>query len=236
MARYTGPRDKVSRRFGVALFGSTKALEKRPFPPGQHGMRAGRKKKSDYGVMLAEKQKLRFQYGVLEGQFRKYYAEAARRRGITGDILLQLLELRLDNVVYRLGFSNTRAGARQLVSHGHITVNGKKTNIASYSCRPGDVIAVGGKASSQQLVTRSLDLTQATVVPDWLECDRDKLTARLPACLPRKRLLPSSTSSSSWNSTPVNLYFLLDLLQNPGCFSAAGVLGIQGGSNGRVGC
>ena len=165
MARYTGPRDKVSRRFGVALFGSTKALEKRPFPPGQHGMRAGRKKKSDYGVMLAEKQKLRFQYGVLEGQFRKYYAEAARRRGITGDILLQLLELRLDNVVYRLGFSNTRAGARQLVSHGHITVNGKKTNIASYSCRPGDVIAVGGKASSQQLVTRSLDLTQATVVP-----------------------------------------------------------------------
>ena len=110
MARYTGPRDKVSRRFGVALFGSTKALEKRPFPPGQHGMRAGRKKKSDYGVMLAEKQKLRFQYGVLEGQFRKYYAEAARRRGITGDILLQLLELRLDNVVYRLGFSNTRAG------------------------------------------------------------------------------------------------------------------------------
>ena len=209
MARYTGPRDKVSRRFGVALFGSTKALEKRPFPPGQHGMRAGRKKKSDYGVMLAEKQKLRFQYGVLEGQFRKYYAEAARRRGITGDILLQLLELRLDNVVYRLGFSNTRAGARQLVSHGHITVNGKKTNIASYSCRPGDVIAVGGKASSQQLVTRSLA---------------------------RKRLLPSSTSSSSWNSTPVNLYFLLDLLQNPGCFSAAGVLGIQGGSNGRVGC
>ena len=140
MARYTGPRDKVSRRFGVALFGSTKALEKRPFPPGQHGMRAGRKKKSDYGVMLAEKQKLRFQYGVLEGQFRKYYAEAARRRGITGDILLQLLELRLDNVVYRLGFSNTRAGARQLVSHGHITVNGKKTNIASYSCRPGDAL------------------------------------------------------------------------------------------------
>lgn len=167
-------------------------------------MRAGRKKKSDYGVMLAEKQKLRFQYGVLEGQFRKYYAEAARRRGITGDILLQLLELRLDNVVYRLGFSNTRAGARQLVSHGHITVNGKKTNIASFSCRPGDVVAVGAKPSSQQLVTRSLDLTQATVVPDWLEGDRDKLTARLPACLPRKRLLPSLTSSSSWNSIPVN--------------------------------
>lgn len=222
MARYTGPRDKVSRRFGVALFGSTKALEKRPFPPGQHGMRAGRKKKSDYGVMLAEKQKLRFQYGVLEGQFRKYYAEAARRRGITGDILLQLLELRLDNVVYRLGFSNTRAGARQLVSHGHITVNGKKTNIASYSCRPGDVIAVGGKASSQQLVTRFLDLTQATVVPDWLECDRDKLTARLPACLPRKRLLPSSTSSSSWNFTPVNLISFWICFKTPVAFRRPG--------------
>ena len=176
MARYTGPRDKVSRRFGVALFGSTKALEKRPFPPGQHGMRAGRKKKSDYGVMLAEKQKLRFQYGVLEGQFRKYYAEAARRRGITGDILLQLLELRLDNVVYRLGFSNTRAGARQLVSHGHITVNGKKTNIASYSC--------------QQLVTRSPDLTQATVVPDWLECDRDKLTGKIARVPSKEEIAP----------------------------------------------
>ena len=180
MARYTGPRDKVSRRFGVALFGSTKALEKRPFPPGQHGMRAGRKKKSDYGVMLAEKQKLRFQYGVL----------AARRRGITVDILLQLLELRLDNVVYRLGFSNTRAGARQLVSHGHITVNGKKTNVASYSCRPGDVIAVGGKASSQQLATRFLDLTQATVVPDWLECDRDKLTGKIARVPSKEEIAP----------------------------------------------
>ena len=226
MARYTGPRDKVSRRFGVALFGSTKALEKRPFPPGQHGMRAGRKKKSDYGVMLAEKQKLRFQYGVLEGQFRKYYAEAARRRGITGDILLQLLELRLDNVVYRLGFSNTRAGARQLVSHGHITVNGKKTNVASYSCRPGDVIAVGGKASSQQLATRFLDLTQATVFRIGWNATVTSSRARLLAYLPRKRLLPSSMSSSSWNSTPVNLISFWDLLQNPGCLLAAGVLGV----------
>lgn len=127
---------------------------------------------------------------MLEGQFRKYYAEAARRRGITGDILLQLLELRLDNVVYRLGFSNTRAGARQLVSHGHITVNGKKTNIASYSCRPGDVIAVGGKASSQQLVTRFLDLTQATVVPDWLECDRDKLTGKIARVPSKEEIAP----------------------------------------------
>ncbi len=183
MARYTGPRDKISRRFGVALFGPCKSLEKRPFPPGQHGMRAGRKKKSDYGIMLAEKQKLRFQYGVLERQFRAYYAEAARRGGVTGDILLQLLELRLDNVIYRLGLSNTRAGARQFVNHGHITVNGRKVNIASYSCRPGDKIGISSKAASRQLAARNLELTQIVVVPDWLVFDRDQLegsVARLP--------------------------------------------------------
>ncbi len=190
MARYTGPRDKVSRRFGVALFGSSKALERRPFPPGQHGMRAGRKKKSEYGAMLAEKQKLRFQYGVLEGQFRKYYAEATRRRGVTGEILLYLLELRLDNVVYRLGFSNTRAAARQLVSHGHITVNGKRVNVASYACRPGDVVAVGGKTSSRQLVTRNLDLTQTVVVPDWMECDRDALSGKISRVPTKEEIAP----------------------------------------------
>ncbi|MEG0024977.1 MAG: 30S ribosomal protein S4 [Akkermansia sp.] len=190
MARYTGPRDKISRRFGVALFGSSKSLERRPFPPGQHGMRAGRKKKSDYGVMLAEKQKLRFQYGVLEGQFRKYYAEATRRRGVTGDILLQLLEMRLDNIVYRLGFYNTRAGARQLVSHGHIFVNGKRTSVASYNCKPGDVVAVSEKAASQQLVTRNLDFTQAIVIPDWMECDRDKLTAKIARIPSKEEIAP----------------------------------------------
>ncbi len=190
MARYTGPRDKVSRRFGVALFGSSKSLERRPFPPGQHGMRAGRKKKSDYGTMLAEKQKLRFQYGVLEGQFRKYYQEASRRRGVTGDILLQLLELRLDNIVYRLGFSNTRAGARQIVSHGHIFVNGHRVNVASYNCRPGDVISVSAKSSSQQLVTRNLDLTQMIVVPDWLECDKDKLTGKVTRVPSKEEIAP----------------------------------------------
>lgn len=183
MARYTGPRDKISRRFGVALFGPSKALEKRPFPPGQHGMRAGRKKKSDYGLMLAEKQKLRFQYGVLERQFRSYYKEAARRGGVTGDILLQLLELRLDNIVYRLGLSNTRAGARQFVNHGHITVNGRKVDIASYSCRPGDKIGVSSRSGSRQLAARSLELTQIITVPDWLVFDRDQMEgsiARLP--------------------------------------------------------
>ena len=132
MARYTGPRTRISRRFGVPLFGSSKSLERRNFPPGQHGIRAGRKKKSEYSVALGEKQKLRFQYGVLERQFRKYYEEAARRRGITGEIILQLLELRLDNVCYRLGFGNTRQAARQLVNHGHVLVNGKVVDIASY--------------------------------------------------------------------------------------------------------
>jgi len=172
MARYTGPRTRISRRFGVPLFGSSKYLERRNFPPGQHGIRAGRKKKSEYSVALGEKQKLRFQYGVLERQFRKYYEEAARRRGITGEIILQLLELRLDNVCYRLGFGNTRQAARQLVNHGHVLVNGKVVDIASYECKAGDVIKVGAKPSSQQMGLRMLDLTQAVPLVDWLTLDR----------------------------------------------------------------
>lgn len=179
MARYTGPTAKISRRFGVELFGASKAFARRPFPPGQHGARAGRKKKSDYGIMLAEKQKLRFMYGVLEGQFRKYYEEASRRRGVTGDILLQLLELRLDNVIYRLGFAGTRAAARQMVSHGHVTVNGRKVNIASYSCKPGDVVAVAAKARSQALANRYVELAANATTPDWIEVDAAKLTGKI---------------------------------------------------------
>jgi len=176
MARYTGPRDKVSRRFGVALFGPSKALERRPFPPGQHGQRAGRKKRSDYGVMLAEKQKLRFQYGVLEKQFRAYYEEAARRTGVTGTILLQLLETRLDNICYRAGLANSRAAARQLVAHGHVQVNGVTSNAPSQQCRPGDKLSVVKKDSSQALAKRNLETTQAVVVPDWLVVDKEGLT------------------------------------------------------------
>lgn len=179
MARYTGPTAKISRRFGVELFGASKAFARRPFPPGQHGARAGRKKKSDYGIMLAEKQKLRFMYGVLEGQFRKYYAEAARRRGVTGDILLQLLELRLDNVIYRLNYANTRAAARQMVSHGHVLVNGKKVNIPSYSCKPGDVVTVAAKARSQALANRFVELASNATAPEWLEQDANKLSAKV---------------------------------------------------------
>ncbi|MFM2170887.1 MAG: ribosomal protein [Verrucomicrobiota bacterium] len=175
MARYTGPRTRISRRFGVPLFGSNKSLERRNFPPGQHGIRAGRKKKSEYSVALGEKQKLRFQYGVLEKQFRGYYEEAARRRGITGEIILQLLELRLDNVCYRLGFGNTRQAARQLVNHGHVLVNGKVVDVASYECKAGDVIKLAAKPSSQQIGLRMLDLTQAVPLVDWLTLDRAAL-------------------------------------------------------------
>lgn len=177
MARYTGPRTKISRRFGVPLFGSNKSLERRNFPPGQHGVRAGRKKKSEYAVALGEKQKLRFQYGVLEKQFRGYYEEAARRRGVTGEILLQLLETRLDNVCFRAGFANSRQASRQLVNHGHITVNGRRVDIPSFQVKPGDVVKVIDKPASRQLVARMLDLTQAAPVVDWLSVDKDAFQA-----------------------------------------------------------
>lgn len=185
MARYTGPQDKINRRFGVALFGPSKALERRNYPPGPHGVRAGRRKKSEYAVALGEKQKLKLSYGVLEKQFRGYYTEAARRRGITGEILLLLLETRLDNVCYRLGFGNSRNAARQLVNHGHVLVNGVKVDVASYTVRPGDKITLSKKASSQQLAMRMLDLTQSIPLKEWLTLEGDGenmvgTVARLP--------------------------------------------------------
>src|SRR3954467_15563727 len=136
MGRYTGPKTKISRRFGVALFGPSKALERKNYGPGMHGPKGSRRKQSDYAVALAEKQKLRFQYGVLERQFRRYFQIALTRRGVTGEILLQLLETRLDNVVFRLGFASSRAAARQLVCHGHVQVNGRKVDVSSYNVRP----------------------------------------------------------------------------------------------------
>lgn len=179
MARYTGPSDKISRRFGVALFGPSKALERRNYPPGPHGVRAGRRKRSDYAIALAEKQKLRFQYGVLEKQFRRYFAEAQRRRGITGEILLELLELRLDNVAYRLGLGGTRRASRQFVNHGHLQVNGVRVDIPSYQCKSGDVITICTGTRSQQLAMRLLDSTQSRPLSDWLTLDRDTLTGTL---------------------------------------------------------
>jgi len=175
MARYTGPRDKIARRFGVAIFGPSKGLELRNFPPGQHGVRNTRRKLSEYGTAMAEKQKLRYQYGVLEKQFRKFFAEAQRRKGRTGENLLQMLELRLDNVVFRLGFGNTRFAARQLVSHGHIQVNGHHVNVASYQCKPGDVITPKPSPKSQQLIGRFLEITQGNPAPDWVSTDREAM-------------------------------------------------------------
>ncbi len=190
MARYTGPRAKISRRFGVSLFGPSKSVERRNFPPGQHGLRTGRKKKSEYAVALGEKQKLRFQYGILEKQFRGYYEEAARRRGVTGEILLQLLECRLDNVCYRSGFGNTRQSARQLVNHGHVTVNGRRVDVPSFQIKPGDVIKVAGKPSSQQLALRMTDLTQAMPSVDWINVDKDKLEATVTRVPERSEIDP----------------------------------------------
>lgn len=183
MARHTGPTDKISRRYGVALFGPSKALERRPYPPGQHGARGARRKQSDYSIALAEKQKLRLQYGIMEKQFRRYFAEAQRRRGITGDILVQLLETRLDNVCYRLGLGNTRRAARQFVGHGHVKVNGVRVNIPSYNVKPGDTITVHEGSRSQQLAMRATELTSARPVLDWLTFDKDALSGtmdRLP--------------------------------------------------------
>ncbi len=190
MARYTGPKDKISRRFGVAIFGPSKAQERRPFGPGQHGARSGRKKQSDYSVALNEKQKLRYQYGVLEKQFRRVFEEASRRRGVTGETLLQMLECRIDNVIYRLGLANSRNAARQYVNHGHVTVNGKKLDIPSAQVKPGDVIAMKQTPRAQQMGLRALDLTQAVMVPDWLTQDRDKLGGKVNRLPSREEIDP----------------------------------------------
>lgn len=190
MARYTGPREKVARRFGVPLFGPSKSLETRNFPPGQHGVRNTRRKLSDYGTALAEKQKLRYQYGLLEKQFRRFFREAQRRKGVTGETLLQMLELRLDNVCYRMGFANTRFAARQLVGHGHVTVNGKRVNIASFQCSPGDVVAAKNVPKSQQLIGRYLEMTQGNPSPDWMTVDRDKMSGTVNRVPVREEIAP----------------------------------------------
>lgn len=190
MARYTGPTDKISRRFGVALFGPSKALERRNFGPGQHGARSARGKKTDYSIMLGEKQKLKFQYGMLEKQFRLTFEEAARRRGVTGEILLQLLELRLDNVVYRLGIGNTRRAARQFVGHGHITVNGRRCDVSSYSCKPGDKIAVRNSPASRQLALKMMDATQHIPLVEWLVFDRENYSATVARVPDRSEVDP----------------------------------------------
>lgn len=156
MARYTGPKTKIARKFGQPIFGDDKSFEKKKYPPGQHGPNKRRGKKSEYAIQLAEKQKAKFSYGILEKQFSNMFKEAAKSKGITGEVLLQLCESRLDNVVYRLGIGSTRAGARQLVSHKHITVNGEIVNIPSYRLRPGDVVGVRQKSKTLGVIEESL--------------------------------------------------------------------------------
>jgi len=190
MARYTGPKTKVSRRYGVLIHGSPKAFENKNYPPGQHGPKGSRRKQSDYSIALAEKQKLRFQYGVLERQFRRYFAIASQRRGVTGEILLQLLETRLDNVVQKMGFSKTLRGARQMVSHGHVSVNGRKTNASSMNLKPGDAISIKASEKSQRLGKRGVELTQIAVVPDWLLVDKDNLTGSVVRIPTREEINP----------------------------------------------
>ena len=189
MARYTGPRTKKSRRYGVALFGPHKALERRNYPPGVHGDK-GRRKQSEYATALGEKQKLRIMYGLLERQFRRYYEIALNRRGITGEILLQLLETRLDNVVFRLGLANSRRSARQMVNHGHIAVNGRKVTIASYITKIGDVVEVRGNAVSRQLATRGLAAMQIITVPEWLLIDKDNFKGEVKRIPTREEIAP----------------------------------------------
>src|SRR3954469_7562019 len=190
MGRYTGPKTKISRRYGVALFGPSKALERKNYPPGMHGPKGSRRKRSDYSAALAEKQKLRFQYGLMERQFRRYFESALRKRGVTGETLLQMLETRLDNVVYRLGFANSRSAARQMVSHGHVLVNNRRVNVASYNVKAGDEITIKNKPKSRQLVLRNLELTQITVVPDWLAIDKDHFSGSVSRIPSREEIAP----------------------------------------------
>ncbi len=176
MGKYIGPKSKIARKFGESIYGADKVLEKKNYPPGQHGAMRKRKKVSEYGTQLSEKQKAKSIYGLLERQFSLTYERAARLGGITGENLLKLLECRLDNVVYRLGIAPTRAAARQLVSHRHITVNGEVVNIPSYSLKPGDVVAVREKSKSLEVITDSLAGGRSRYA--WLEWDPASMSGK----------------------------------------------------------
>ena len=172
MARYTGPKTKIARKFGEAIFGDDKSFEKRNYPPGQHGNNRRRGKKSEYAIQLMEKQKAKYTYGILERQFRNMFKIATAAQGITGEVLLQICESRLDNVVFRMGLSPSRSGARQLVSHRHITVNGELVNIPSYQLNAGDVVAVREKSKSLESIDRSL--SNSSNVYEWITWNSEK--------------------------------------------------------------
>lgn len=192
MGKYSGNKGKICRRFGVNLFGNMKydkVLAKRPNPPGVHGANAARKKLSEYGKQLVEKQKLKITYGLREKQFRITFDRAAKLSGVTGNNLMVLLEARLDNVVYRLGFAPTRSAARQLVGHGHIRINGRRCNISSYSVRPGDVVTLKDSSRSKALVQRFLDGTRGET-PEWVSLIKDELKGEIVR-LPEREEIPS---------------------------------------------
>jgi small subunit ribosomal protein S4 len=189
MARYTGPRVRISRRFGVPIFGPTKYLERRNYAPGVHGPKS-RRKSTDYGLGLIEKQKLRYYYGLMEKQFRGVYEKAKNKRGVTGETMLQILETRLDNVAFHLGFGNTRAAARQLVGHGHVTVNGRKVSIPSYALKVNDVISIKNNNVSRQLATKSLESSTSRAVPDWLSLNKEEFKGTVMRIPTRDEIQP----------------------------------------------
>lgn len=189
MARYTGPRTRIARKFGEAIFGADKVLSKKNYPPGQHG-NSRKRKTSEYGIQLREKQKAKYTYGVLERQFRNLFAKASRSKGITGEVLLQLLEGRLDNVVYRLGIAPTRAAARQLVSHRHITVDGNVVNIPSYSVKAGQIVGVREKSKSLEVIADSLSGFNHSKYP-WFEWDEASKSGKM-LHLPERADIPEN--------------------------------------------
>ncbi len=188
MARYLGPKSKIARKFREPIFGPDKALEKKNYPPGMHGLSKKRMKQSEYAVQLAEKQKAKYTYGILERQFANTFERASRAHGVTGEVLIQLIESRLDNVVYRLGFAPSRSGARQIVSHRHITVNDKIVNIPSYTLKAGDKVAVREKSKSLESINDSL--AHAKAYP-WLDLNHDTMTGTFVS-VPERSQVPEN--------------------------------------------
>jgi len=189
MARYTGPRTRISRRFGTPIFGPSKYLERRNYGPGVHGPKS-RRKVTDYALGLLEKQKLRYYYGLMERQFRNVYERALKRRGVTGETMLQILETRLDNVVYHLGFANTRPAARQMVNHGHIRVNGRKVNVPSYALKVNDVIDVKDSNVARQMAGKNLEMATSRAVPDWISLNKEAFKGNIVRIPTRDEIQP----------------------------------------------
>jgi len=189
MARYTGPRVRISRRFGLPIFGPTKYLERRNYGPGVHGPKS-RRKTTEYGLGLIEKQKLKYYYGLLERQFRGVYLRALKKRGVTGETMLQILETRLDNVVYHLGFANTRAAARQMVTHGHVLVNGRKVSVPSFGLKVNNVVEVKHNNVSRQLATKGLEVATSRAVPDWLALNKEEFKGTILRIPTRAEIQP----------------------------------------------